>query len=86
MKKLFLLTLSVALFGAMSLQAQQPLKGAAVKAYSANVTKNAEVRTAVGVINSTPAPQVVKAANHAPEAGMAEVTLSVGDVWGDGSG
>ncbi len=86
MKKLFLLTLSVALFGAMSLQAQQPLKGTSVKAYSANVTKNAEVRTAVGVINSTPAPQVIKAANHAPEAGMAEVTLSVGDVWGDGTG
>ena len=86
MKKLFLLTLSVALFGAMSLQAQQPLKGTSVKAYSANVTKNAEVRTAVGVINSTPAPQVIKNPNHAPEAGYAEITLSVGDVWGDGTG
>ena len=88
MKKLFLLTLSVALFGAMSLQAQQPLKGASVKSYlPAGITKQADqVRTAVGVINSTPAPQVIKAANHAPEAGMAEVTLAAGDVWDDGSG
>ena len=81
MKKLFLLAL-VAAIAAPAIQAniQTDIK------VMGNKAKPGTCREAVGVINSTPAPQVIKGANHAPEAGYAEVTLAAGDVWGDGSG
>ena len=44
------------------------------------------VRQAKGKINSTPAPLVLKAPNREIPDGYCEVTLTAGDVWGDGSG
>ena len=81
MKKLFLLAL-VAAMAAPAIQAniQTDIK------VMGNKAKPGTCREVVGVVNSTPAPQVIKNPNHAPEAGYAEVTLAAGDVWGDGSG
>ncbi len=75
MKKLFLLAL-VAAMAAPAIQAniQTDIK------VMGNKAKPGTCRTVEGVVNSTPAPQVIKAANHAPEAGYAEVTLAAGDV------
>ena len=44
------------------------------------------VRQAKGKINSTPAPVILKAPNREIPDGYCEVTLTAGDVWGDGSG
>ena len=58
----------------------------AIKTYQKETVKQktGDVRTVTGVVNSTPAPK--KAVRKAPAEGMVLVTLSAGDVWGDGSG
>lgn len=75
MKKLVLLTLMAAL--------AMPAMVANNQAVKKNVNLG-DVRTAIGVVNSKPAPKMSTPKRAASD--MVSVTLTVGDVWGDGSG
>ena len=77
MKKLLLLALVAAIAAPATL--------AGTQAVAKKVVKAGDVRTAVGIVNSKPAPKKAPA-NYAPAEGMVAVTLTAGDVWGDGSG
>lgn len=88
MKKLLFLLLSAA----VAVSASAGIKGAKINQskmapYSTASKTEQVVRKANGAVVSTPAPAVLRAPSKAdiPE-GYAMITLTVGDVWGDGSG
>ena len=84
--------LTVLLMAATGAWAQTPIKSTGVVKSKTATTKEAasqhsgDVRVAVGVVNSKAAPKRAAGLKRAPKAGYASVTLTAGDVWGDGSG
>ena len=83
MKKLLFLLLSAAVAVSASAGVRTSITPQIAKG---NAKANVEARTATGKIVSTPAVMFKAPAKVDVPEGMAAVTLTAGDVWGDGSG